>query len=75
MYEWALTGKKKALSPDHITALEMVYHLGILCEDQGKLKLVEGMYQTVLNRYREALGPHHEKLEPAADRLQQLTHK
>ena len=59
MYQRALTGKEKALGPDHTSTLDTVNNLGALYRDQGKLKEAESMYQRALTGKEKALGPDH----------------
>lgn len=48
MYQRALAGKEKALSPDHTSTLDTVNNLGLLYSDQGKLKEAEEIYTSEL---------------------------
>lgn len=45
MYERALTGKEKALGPDHTSTLTTVHSLGQLYRKQGKLDVAEQMFK------------------------------
>ena len=53
----ALAGKEKALGPMYISTLNTVNNLGVLYQDQGKLREVEDMYTRAL--VGKALGPEH----------------
>ncbi|KAJ5536988.1 Pfs NB-ARC and TPR domain protein [Penicillium frequentans] len=44
IYQRALAGREKALSPDHTSTLDTINNLSILYSDQGKLKEAEEMY-------------------------------
>ncbi|KAL5045966.1 hypothetical protein BDW71DRAFT_207950 [Aspergillus fruticulosus] len=59
MYQQALAGYEKLLSPDHISTLNTVNNLGNLYRNQGKLKEAEQMYQRALAGYGNALGADH----------------
>jgi hypothetical protein len=37
MFTRALQGKEEVLGPNHVSTLDTVYNLSILCLDQGKL--------------------------------------
>jgi hypothetical protein len=52
----ALTGREKALRPDHTSTLATVHDLGILYRYQGKMAEAEEMYQRALAGYEKALG-------------------
>jgi tetratricopeptide (TPR) repeat protein len=54
MYQRALKGYEE--TPDQTST---VYSLGILYENQGRLKEAEGMYQRALKGYEETLGLDH----------------
>jgi hypothetical protein len=43
MYLRALTGREKALGPDHTSTLDTTHNLGNLYGDQGKLDVAEQM--------------------------------
>jgi tetratricopeptide (TPR) repeat protein len=58
MYQRALAGKEKALSPDHTSTLDTVNNLGNLYYVQEKLKEAEEMYQQALAD-KKAVGPDH----------------
>jgi tetratricopeptide (TPR) repeat protein len=62
MYQRALAGKEKALSPDHTSTLNTVQNLGNLYSVQGKLEEAEEMYQRALVGKKKALGPDHTSL-------------
>ena len=49
MYQRALDGKEKALSPTHTSTLGTVINLGLLYKDQGKLDEAEKIYQRFPN--------------------------
>ncbi|KAJ5729350.1 kinesin light chain [Penicillium malachiteum] len=59
MYQRALAGYEKALSPDHTPTLDIVNNFGNLYFKQGKLNKAEEMYQRALTGYKKALGPDH----------------
>jgi tetratricopeptide (TPR) repeat protein len=56
MYVRALSGKEKALGPDHTSTLNTVYNLGNLYRNQGRLAEAEQMYGRALAE-EKALGP------------------
>ncbi|CAI7594296.1 unnamed protein product [Penicillium pancosmium] len=72
MYQRALTGKEKALGPDHTSTLDTVNNLGGLYFIQGKLKEAEDMYQRALTGYEEALGPDHKTHLPTLNTINNL---
>lgn len=59
MYMRALTGRVKALGPDHPSTLDTVYNLGALYHDQGKLNEAEHMYIRARIRREKVLNSHH----------------
>lgn len=59
MYERALYGKQKTLSPDHISTLDTVDGLGGLYCEQEKLTEAEKMYQRALSGKEKSWGADH----------------
>ena len=59
MNQQVLSGKEKALDPEHVSTLYTVNNLANLYKDQGKLTEAEEMYQQALSGYKKALGPEH----------------
>ncbi|KAI9046301.1 uncharacterized protein KD926_004139 [Aspergillus affinis] len=59
MYEQALSGKEKAIGPDHTSTLDTVNNLGDLYQGQGKLKEAEKMHQRAMVGREMTLGPDH----------------
>jgi tetratricopeptide (TPR) repeat protein len=59
MYQRALQGREKALSPDHISTLRTVNNLGILYWRLGRHDESEKMFQRALQGREKALGPDH----------------
>lgn len=59
MYMRALTGREKALGPDHPSTLKSATGLGAVYEDQNKLDEAKQMYVRALSGTEKALGPAH----------------
>lgn len=55
----ALARYEKALGPEHTLTLFIMNNLGILYQDQGKLKNVEDMYVRALAECKKGLGLEH----------------
>ncbi|KAJ5886400.1 uncharacterized protein N7473_009074 [Penicillium subrubescens] len=59
MFQRALLGREKTLSPEHTSTLDTVNCLGNLYKEQGKLREAEEMYQRALLGREKVLGPKH----------------
>jgi tetratricopeptide (TPR) repeat protein len=59
MFQRALLGREKTLSPEHTSTLDTVNCLGNLYKEQGKLREAEEMYQRALLGREKVLGPEH----------------
>ena len=59
--ERALAGCEDALGPEHSWTLDMVYNLGVVYSDRGKLVKAEQMYKRALATAEKIFGPHHKR--------------
>ncbi|RAL17494.1 uncharacterized protein BO97DRAFT_419732 [Aspergillus homomorphus CBS 101889] len=49
-----LFGRETILGPSHISTLQSVHNIGVLCQDQGDLKSAEEMFQRALEGHEMA---------------------
>jgi tetratricopeptide (TPR) repeat protein len=69
MYQRALQGSEKALTPEDTYTLNLIGQLYIL---HGRLRDAEEMYQRALQGYEKALGPEHTLTRDAICRLYEI---
>ena len=72
MFQQTLTGKEKALGPDHTSILN---NLGILYKAQGRLEEAEMMFQRALAGKEKAHNLNNYKIKEIAETLTKLSRR
>ena len=73
MYQRALQGYEKAISPDlistYVPALTITFNLGLLFEREDDITTARTMFSEALRGYKQVFGPDHAKSETVRNKL------